>query len=106
MTIKRKRIYEIALIACCCVIIALTAYMGITALQKSMKLNLSFTASPVVYCQMKIGEELVFDNLSSQIGDGVENLSGNTLTFNQGKFASTIGVESFSLTLKNYEKMV
>jgi len=104
MTIKRKRIYEIIIIGLVIILTSLCAYMGITAIQKSMKLNLSFTASPVVYCQMKIGEELVFDNLSSQIGDGVENLSGNTLTFNQDKLASTIGVESFSLTLKNYNE--
>jgi len=104
MTIKRKRIYEIIIIGLVIILTSLCAYMGITAIQKSMKLNLSFTASPVVYCQMKIGEELVFDNLSSQIGDGVENLSGNTLTFNQDKLASTIGVESFSLTLKNHNK--
>ena len=104
MTIKRKRIYEIIIIGLVIILTSLCAYMGITAIQKSMKLNLSFTASPVVYCQMKIGEELIFDNLSLQIGDGVENLSGNTLTFNQDKLASTIGVESFSLTLKNYNE--
>ena len=94
MTIKRKRIYEIALIACCCVIIALTAYMGITAVQKSMKLKLGFNAEPNIYCyiEYKLSSEAdsayktLFCNVTNT-GAGLEpnvtanaTLSGNTLT--------------------------
>ena len=95
MTTKRKRIYEIALIACCCVIIALTAYMGITAVQKSMKLKLGFNAEPNIYCyiEYKLSSEAdsayktLFCNVTNT-GAGLEpnvtanaTLSGNTLTF-------------------------
>ena len=94
MTTKRKRIYEIALIACCCVIIALTAYMGITAVQKSMKLKLGFNAEPNIYCyiEYKLSSEAdsaykpLFCNVTNT-GAGLKpnvtayaTLSGNTLT--------------------------
>ena len=104
MTTKRKRIYEIALIACCCVIIALTAYMGITAVQKSMKLNLSFTVNPIVFCELKIENDIIFDNCTEpKVGGGVESVSGNVLTFNKDKFTGEIGLDSFNLTITNYE---
>ena len=102
MSIKRKRIYEVLIISLIVVLLSLCAYMGIVAAGKSMKLNLSFTANPLVYCQLKIDEEVIFDNLTSKIGDGVEDISGNVLTFNKEKFASTMGVESFNLKISNY----
>ena len=101
MTIKRKRIYEVALIACCCVIIALTAYMGITAIQKSMKLNLSFAANPIVFCQVLVNGEVVFDNSAKTIDNGV-SLSGNVLTFNSAVSENVTLGENFNLQIKNF----
>ena len=111
MTIKRKRIYEIALIACCCVIIALTAYMGITAVQKSMKLNMSFKANPNFYINVEIKSvdaedtayNSIFDNQVGVIASGVK-LSGATLSLDESfadGFQTDLGV-AFSLRITNY----
>ena len=102
MTNKRKRVYEIIITALCVTLMTLCAYMGITAIQKAMTLNLSFKANPIVYCQLKIENEVVFDNKKPEIGGGVESINGNTLTFNKEKNACTIGITTFNLTITNY----
>ena len=96
MTNKRKRFYEIALIVCCLIIIGLTAYMGITAVQKSMKLNMSFQMNPSIYVKVEIYNtstskyETIFQNTNAtEIKSGVI-LSGNTLQF-ANDYATTLG---------------
>ena len=88
MTNKRKRFYEIALIVCCFIIIGLSAYMGITAVQKSMRLNVGFSAVPSIKVLIQIedpqaegGYRTIFRNdANTQIGAGLE-IHGNTLQF-------------------------
>ena len=101
MTIKRKKIYEIIIISLVIMFTSLCAYMGITAVQKSMKLNLSFTANPIVFCQVLVNEEVIFDNSEKIIDDGV-SLSGNVLTFNSTVSENVTLGESFDLQIKNY----
>ena len=90
MTIKRKRIYEIIIISLVLMFTSLCAYMGITAVQKSMKLNLSFNVEPAILCQIDIKAsgaddstyKTIFNNVSSVIAENV-SLSGNSLILSQ-----------------------
>jgi len=102
MTIKRKRIYEIIIISLVIMFTSLCAYMGITAVQKSMKLNLSFAVNPNVAIQIDaMGENeteysTIFQNSGElKIKKGV-SLTGNTLSFSDA-YATALGT---SLKLK------
>jgi len=91
---KRSRFYQIGFIIASCVCVCLLAYMGITAVQKSMRLKLGFNAEPNIYCyiEYKLSSEAdsaykpLFCNVTNT-GAGLEpnvtanaTLSGNTLT--------------------------
>ena len=101
--IKKLRLYQIGFFIITFAFITLCVYMGITAIQKSMTLNLSFQTSPKVYCQLMIGTDVIFDNTNptnSTIGNYI-TLSGNTLTFDKGKFETSFGTGSFDLKITN-----
>ncbi|MBR4407114.1 MAG: InlB B-repeat-containing protein [Clostridia bacterium] len=99
MTNKRKRAYEIIIISLVAILMSLCAYMGITAIQKSLTLNLSFQANPVIKCQIKIGDDVVFNNKTSEMLGGV-SLNGNTLTFDKSLYAGQLG-NNFQMTITN-----
>ena len=110
MTNRRKRVYEIALIVCCLIIIGLTAYMGITAIQKSMRLKVSFNATPSIYVEVKLAKitngvtgtfEPIFNNSGTPtLGTGI-TLTGNKLTITENfTTANSIGA-SFKLQITN-----
>ena len=103
MTIKRKRIYEIIIFSLVIILTSLCAYMGITAVQKSMKLNLGFQVNPSFECKIVYNGNTIFCNTTKNgeslvVGDGV-SLNGNNLTLNQN--FSGLGAE-FTLTIHNY----
>ena len=81
--------------------IGLLAFMGITAIQKSMTLNLGFQSSPKVLCELQVDGVSIFDNTTKEVAEYV-TLSGNTLTFDKDRHTSVFGAETFQLTLKNY----
>ena len=96
MTAKRKRIYEIIIFSLVIVLTSLCAYMGITAIQKQMKLNMSFQMNPSIYVKVEIYNtstskyETIFQNTNeTEIKSGVI-LSGNTLQF-ANDYATTLG---------------
>ena len=113
MTNKRKRFYEIALIVCCLIIIGLTAYMGITAIQKSLTLNLKFTAQPskLIHIEYKLPSESnnAYKTLFCNVTDANEglipnvtasaSLSGDTLTLTDS--FDTLG-RTFDFRITNY----
>jgi len=103
MTIKRKRIYEIIIFSLVIILTSLCAYMGITAVQKSMKLNLGFQVNPSFECKIVYNGNTIFCNTTKNgeslvVGNGV-SLNGNNLTLNQN--FSGLGAE-FTLTTHNY----
>ena len=98
---KKLKIYQILTFALGLAFVGLCLFVGITAVQKSMKLNLSFTANPIVFCQVLVNEEVIFDNSEKIIDDGV-SLSGNVLTFNSTVSENVTLGESFDLQIKNY----
>ena len=55
MTNRRKRVYESIIVGLSIILMALCAYMGITAIQKSMKLNMSFQVNPSIVCKIYAG---------------------------------------------------
>ena len=109
MTNKRKTAYELIIVGLSIILLALCAYMGITAVQKSMRLNISFSSTPSIKVLIQIedpqadgGYRTIFRNdANTQIGDGLR-ISGNTLSFTES-FANSepnIG-ESFVLKFTN-----
>jgi len=98
---KKLKIYQILTFALGLAFVGLCLFVGITAVQKSMKLNLSFAANPIVFCQVLVNEEVIFDNSEKIIDDGV-SLSGNVLTFNSTVSENVTLGESFDLQIKNY----
>ena len=114
MTNRRKRVYEIALIVCCLIIIGLTAYMGITAMQKSLTLNLKFNAQPsqFIHIEYKLPSESnnAYKTLFCNVTDANEgltpnvtanaSLSGNTLTLTE-EFDKLGGTYDFRITNYN-----
>ena len=84
----------------------LAIILGIQALTKSMKLNISFSANPVICCEIQIKGEnetkftTIFNNsaTSPEIGEGVQ-LSGNTLTLNND-YCNSFG-NSFFMKIQN-----
>ena len=101
MTNRRKRAYEIIIISLMAILMTLCAYLGITAIQKSMTLNLGFQSSPKVLCELQVDGVPIFDNTTNKVAEYVE-LSGNTLMFDKDRHTSVFGAETFQLTLKNY----
>ncbi|MBR4407678.1 MAG: hypothetical protein IKT27_05135 [Clostridia bacterium] len=103
MTEKRKKIYEILITALCIAIMSLCAYMGITAVQRSMNMKVGVNITPSHEIRIDYGGETIFCNTTKDsIGIKVANgytLSGNKLTFTQ-EFLS-IG-QTFALTIYNY----
>ena len=88
MTNKRKTAYELIIVGLSIILLALCAYMGITAVQKSMRLNVGFSAVPSIKVLIQIedpqadgGYRTIFRNdANTQIGAGLE-IHGNTLQF-------------------------
>ena len=88
MTNKRKTVYESIIVGLSIILMALCAYMGITAVQKSMRLNVGFSAVPSIKVLIQIedpqadgGYRTIFRNdANTQIGAGLE-IHGNTLQF-------------------------
>ena len=101
MTNKRNRFYQIGFIISTMICIGLLAFMGITAIQKSMTLKLGFQSSPQVLCELQVDGIPIFDNTTQKVAEYVE-LSGNTLMFDKDRHTSVFGAETFQLTLKNY----
>lgn len=93
---KKVQIYEIFMIAISSAIIFLLLSMGITAIQKSMTLNLSMQVKPSILCAIYVNDTLVFDNVTPQIADGVE-LTANTLKLN----TTSVFGQSFNLKIEN-----
>ena len=96
--IKKLRIYQISLIAVSMLCIGLLAFMGITAIQKSLRLNLSFQSNPEIKVQLEIYNtneskwETVFQNdENAKIKNGV-TLNGNSLGF-RSEYAKGLGNE-------------
>ncbi|MBR4407632.1 MAG: hypothetical protein IKT27_04905, partial [Clostridia bacterium] len=102
--LRKMRIYQFLTFAFMFVSIILLLIVGITAVQKSMTLNLKFNVAPSFEIIIKYDNDIIFsnttkgDNKSLEIGQGY-TLSGNNLTFNQGCFS--LG-ESFELELYNF----
>ena len=110
MTIKRKRIYEIIIFSLVIILTSLCAYMGITAIQKQMRLKVSFNATPSIYVEVKLAKitngvtgtfEPIFNNSGTPtLGTGI-TLTGNKLTITENfTTANSIGA-SFKLQITN-----
>ncbi|MBR4406845.1 MAG: InlB B-repeat-containing protein [Clostridia bacterium] len=100
MTSKRSRFYQVGFFVVTFAFITLCAYMGITAMQKSLTLKMQFNTEPAVSCEFAIRQAnstlesdfaLIFKNYdNSEIGDGT-SLSGNTLIFESDKYDNFTG---------------
>ena len=98
MTNKRNRFYQIGFAISTIICIGLLAFMGITAIQKSMRLNVQLSAEPTVACAFAIRQadstgafNPIFKNYDTPtIGNGF-SISQNTLKFNGGDYAGTTG---------------
>ena len=93
---KRNKFYQIGFIVSTIVCIGLMLAVGIIAVQKSMKLNMSFQMNPSIYVKVEIYNtstskyETIFQNTNAtEIKSGVI-LSGNTLQF-ANDYATTLG---------------
>ena len=102
---KKLKIYQVLTFALGLAFIALCLFVGITAVQKSMKLNMSFQINPSVLIKIEAkgsgeaGYTTIFQNSGeTTIKNGV-NLSGNTLSFGTD-YANGLGT-SFSLKITN-----
>ena len=110
MSIKRKRIYEIIIISLVIILTSLCAYMGITAVQNSMKLKMSFQVTPsmlvsiAIYDEAQSKYEVVFQNSgTTTIKSGVI-LSGNTLQFSNN-YQDELGT-TFKMKITNNNSFV
>ena len=98
MTNKRKRVYESIIVGLSIILMALCAYMGITAVQKSMTLKMQFSAAPTVACAFAIRQadstgayNPIFKNYEgTTISNGV-SLTQNILRFTGGDYATATG---------------
>ena len=98
MTNKRKRVYESIIVGLSIILMALCAYMGITAVQKSMTLKMQFSAEPTVACAFAIRQadstgayNPIFKNYEgTTISNGV-SLTQNILRFTGGDYATATG---------------
>ena len=90
---KKLKIYQILTFALGLAFVGLCLFIGITAVQKSMKLKLGFTAEPSIYCyiEYKLSSEAdseykpLFSNVTNTGASLIPSvntlatLSGNTL---------------------------
>ena len=79
-----------------CLSIILLLILGITAVQKSMKLNLAMKMSPSILCAIYINDSLVFNNKTSTIKSGV-TLTANTLQLD----STSVFGQTFNLKIEN-----
>ena len=96
--LNKTKIYQILTFSFMCLSIILLLILGITAVQKSMKLNIAMKMGPSILCAIYVNDYVnpIFDNVNSKIGDGV-TLTANTLKLNS---TSTFG-QSFNLKIEN-----
>ena len=98
---KKLKVYQILTFALGIAFVVLCAYMGITAVQKSMKLKMSFNVEPAILCQIDIKAsgaddstyKTIFNNVSSTLAENI-TLSGNTLILNEtflNAYKTTLG---------------
>ncbi|MBQ4535906.1 MAG: InlB B-repeat-containing protein, partial [Clostridia bacterium] len=86
---KRNKFYQIGFFTLAIAFIALCLFVGITAIQKQMKLNLAVKMNPSIVCEIYAsmnGEEgtynKIFSNVEGSTSIGTNWLiSGNTLTY-------------------------
>ena len=100
---KKLKIYQVLTFTLGIAFAVLCAYMGITAIQKSMKLKIGFEVKPSFECRIDYGGNTIFCNSTKDpngtfVGNGF-TLDGNTLSFNQS--FEGIG-KTFVLTIYNY----
>lgn len=103
---KNLKITNFFILIAITISVTLAIILGIQALTKSMKLNISFSANPVICCEIQIKGENeskftpIFNNsaTSPEIGEGVQ-LSGNTLTLNND-YCNSFG-NSFFMKIQN-----
>ncbi|MBQ4535633.1 MAG: InlB B-repeat-containing protein [Clostridia bacterium] len=100
---KRAKVYQILTFVFGISLIILLLFMGITAVQKSMKLNIGFEVKPTFLCEIELNGEQIFSNHdeNATIANGAD-LAGNTLTLNQ-TFYADLGAE-LTFTLYNYSE--
>ena len=100
---KRAKVYQILTFVFGISLIILLLFMGITAVQKSMKLNIGFEVKPTFLCEIELNGEQIFSNHdeNSTIANGAD-LAGNTLTLNQ-TFYADLGAE-LTFTFYNYSE--
>ena len=100
---KRAKVYQILTFVFGISLIILLLFMGITAVQKSMKLNIGFEVKPTFLCEIKLNGEQIFSNHdeNAAIANGAD-LTGNTLTLNQ-TFYADLGAE-LTFTVYNYSE--
>ena len=100
---KRAKVYQILTFVFGISLIILLLFMGITAVQKSMKLNIGFEVKPTFLCEIELNGEKIFSNHdeNAAIANGAD-LTGNTLTLNQ-TFYADLGAE-LTFTLYNYSE--
>ena len=113
MTNKRNKFYQIGFFIMTFAFITLCAYMGITAIQKSLTLNLKFTAQPskLIHIEYKLPSESnnAYKTLFCNVTDANEglipnvtasaSLSGDTLTLTDS--FDTLG-RTFDFRITNY----
>ena len=107
---KRSRFYQIGFFTLAIAFIGLCLFVGITAVQKQMRLEVSFNATPSIYVEVKLAKitdgvtgtfEPIFNNSgTSTLGTGI-TLTGNKLTITENfTTANSIGA-SFKLQITN-----
>ena len=108
---KSNRMYKIFMTTMIVIIAGLLLATGIIAIQKQMKMKVSFSATPSIFCQIDVKANgaddstytTIFNNNGEAIiGTGIE-LSGNSLLFSDtfaSAYATTLGT-SFVLKITN-----
>ena len=104
---RKIKIYQTLTFAFMCLSIILLLIMGITAIQKSMELNVKFQVSPKYQCEILLGGNQIFCNTSENnktpaFKSGA-SLSGNTLSLNEtltGELGATL-----NFTIYNYSNL-
>lgn len=104
---RKIKIYQTLAFAFMCLSIILLLIMGITAIQKSMELNVKFQVSPKYQCEVLLGGNSIFCNTSENSKTPTfksgASLSGNTLSLNQtltGDLGATL-----NFTIYNYSNL-
>ena len=94
--LNKTKIYQVLTFSFMCLSIILLLILGITAVQKSMKLNLAMKMSPSILCAIYINDSLVFNNKTSTIKSGV-TLTANTLQLD----STSVFGQTFNLKIEN-----